>query len=259
MKVIKYPLNKANRIVLARAYRNVSRVDMSIECVIEDQMGEAFVDNLESPRVFKIQVGPFFYLAGDPNSEGAQVFLENIEPYTLFMPSSPGWIDAAKDMYNDRLISFDRFSFSPEGLSVEHIDNLMKETPMIGGVGRIDIEFAESVWEKDHFVDLSDFDSPGDFVERGVGYYMKADKKTIGAAYSSLVCNEGIEVSLFVVDEYRRRGVATVITSKLLKWCLENNARANWDAANPASCKLAEKLGYKAKGSYQAYYLKEQS
>jgi hypothetical protein len=36
---------------------------------------------------------------------------------------------------------------------------------------------------------------------------------------------------------------------------MRNNAEAHWDAANPQSCKLAEKLGYIQTGEYQAYYL----
>lgn len=60
-------------------------------------------------------------------------------------------------------------------------------------------------------------------------------------------------MSIFVVDDYRRRGVATVLGSHLLRWSLENNAAANWDAANPESGQLAQKLGYTPEGEYQAY------
>ena len=59
-------LNKANRIKLARAFKYVKRVDCSIDCVVEGQMGKVFVDDPNEPRVFRIQVGPFCYFAGDP-------------------------------------------------------------------------------------------------------------------------------------------------------------------------------------------------
>lgn len=39
--IVQYPLSKANRIRLARAFRHVPRVDVSIECVLEGQMGAA--------------------------------------------------------------------------------------------------------------------------------------------------------------------------------------------------------------------------
>ena len=249
------PLSKANRIRLARAFWYVPRVDLSIDCVIEGQMGKAFVDDIQKPTVFKIQIGPFFYFAGNPNSNHMKTFLENIDPYTLFMPSLPGWIEAAKEMYQKRLISFDRYSFSGEHLSLRRMNDLIGQSNLKSDVKRMDLAFAERLWSQEHFVDLSDFDSPADFVERGVGYFIQESDEVIGAAYSSLVCSKGIEVSLFVMEDHRRKGIATVLSGKLLKWCLENHAEANWDAANPESCKLAEKLGYQKRGTYQAYYI----
>ena len=120
----------------------------------------------------------------------------------------------------------------------------------------MDVNFAQYLWEQDHFVDLSDYDSPEDFVKRGVGYYLEHDGQMIGATYASLVCSRGIEVSIFVQAAFRRRGIATLLASYLLRWCIERHVHPNWDAANPMSCGLAEKLGYRPLGQYQAYYLK---
>lgn len=119
----------------------------------------------------------------------------------------------------------------------------------------MDVPFATQVWAQDHFVELSDFDSPEDFVQRGVGFYLERRGRVAGAAYSSLVCSKGIETSIFVREEHRRQGMATILACNLLQWCIENNAEANWDAANAASCGLAEKLGYTQTGGYEAHYL----
>lgn len=238
--ITEYPLTKVNRIQLARAFRNVPRVDVSIDCAIEGQMGKTYADDIRSPSAFKIQVGPFFYFAGDASGEGGQELLKNIQPWTLFMPSSEGWTEAGKSLYAERLIGFDRYSFSSECLSLQHLEKLA---------------LAMQVWGQDHFVDISDFESPSDFIERGIGYYVERSGTIIGAAFSSLVCSKGIEVSIFVSEDYRRHGIATALAGSLLKWCLENNTDPHWDAANPESCRLAEKLGYIPKGKYQAYYL----
>lgn len=254
--IIECPLTKANRIRLARAFKHVPRVDLSIPCVIEGQMGKAFVDDLQEPTVFMIQTGPFFYFAGDATSPGGREMLENIVPYTLFMPSSPGWLEAGKAMYVERLIGFDRYSFSSEHISADHLGRLCQKSAFRRDVRQMDLSFARRVWDQDHFVDLSNFDSAEDFVGRGIGFYLERHSTVVGAAFSSLVCSMGIEVSIFVQDDYRRQGIATILASCLLKWCLENNAEANWDAANPESCRLAEKLGYIPTGEYQAYYLK---
>ncbi len=251
-----YPLTKANRIRLARAFKHVPRVDMSIDCVLDGQMGRAFVDDVSHPTAFKIEIGPFFYFAGDPPCPGGRAMLEGIVPYTFFMPSSPGWIEAAKDLYGDRLTGFERYSFSSAQLSVDHLDSLCRASAFREDVRRMDLTLAADLWGKDHFVDLSTFDSPEDFIERGIGFYFERSGEMIGAAYSSLVCSRGIEVSLFVMNDHRRQGIATTLASRLLQWCFENNAEANWDAANIESCNLATKLGYVQTGTYQAYYLK---
>lgn len=254
--ITKYPLTKANRIQLARAFRNVPRVDLSIECVIEGQMGETYVDNIETPSVYKIQSGPFFYFAGNSSGEDAQEMLKGIQPWTLFMPSAAGWLEAGKSMYGEKLISFSRYSFSSECLSAERLEKLPVVSIFSKDVKRVDLTAATEVWGQDHFLDLSYFESPSDFIERGIGYYVERRGTIIGAAYSSLVCSKGIEVSIFVSEDYRRQGIATTLAAQLLKWCLENNMDPHWDAANLESCVLAEKLGYIPKGEYQAHYLK---
>lgn len=249
-----YPLTKINRINLAKAFRNVPRVDISIECVLENQMGKAYVDNVEDPSAYKIMVGPFFYLAGDVLGEGGQVMLKEIEPYNLFMASSVGWVEEAKKLYGERLISFERYSFSSVNLSYKNLQWLCQSSAH--EIKKIDMTLLEKVWGHDHFIDISDFDSPSDFMGRGIGYYAEKNGEVIGAAYSSLVCNQGIEISLFVSEHHRRQGIATALSANLVRWCLENKVDAHWDAANPESCRLAEKLGYISAGTYQAYYLK---
>ena len=254
--ITEYPLTKANRIRLARVFKDVPRVDLSITCVLEGQMGQAFVDDVHHPTVFKIQAGPFFYLAGDASSPGASELLEHITPYTLLMPSSPGWLDAARQVCGEQLVPFERYSFSSHTLSLQQIEPLCQVAPFAHQVQQMDSDFSTQLWGQEHFVDLSYFDSPEDFCQRGIGFYLTLHHTVVGAAYSQLVCSHGIEVSLFVLPEYRRQGIATVLASRLVKWCLENRQTAHWDAANQESCQLAKKLGYLPTGTYQAYYLK---
>lgn len=255
--ILEYPLTKSNRIKLARAFKDVSRVDLSIECAIEGQMGNAYVDNLEEPTSFKIELGPFNYFAGDSKNGSASTMLADIPPYTLLMPSSPGWLETARRIYGERLVGIQRYSYSSEQVSSEHLDKLCRQSAFNEHVMQMDRTFARKAWEQIPFVDLSNFDSPDDFIDRGVGYYFKKNSKLVGAAYGSMVCSRGIEISLFVKEDYRRQGIAKMLASHLIQWCLEHNAEPHWDAANLESCRLAEKLGYNQIGVYQAYYVVE--
>ena len=219
-------------------------------------MGKAFVDDVHEPTAFEIRIGPFLYFAGDATSDGGRAMLEKLTPYRLLMPSAPGWVETAKATYGERLAGFPRYSFSSVHVSVERLDHLCRASAFREDVRQMDLPFATQLWGREHCVDFSDFDSAEDFVRRGVGFYLNRQGMIAGAAYSSLVCSRGIEVSVFVTEDHRRKGVATVLACRLLQWCMQNNAQANWDAANPESCKLAEKLGYIQTGEYRAYYLK---
>ncbi len=217
-------------------------------------MGAAFVDDCEHPAIFKIQSGPFVYFAGDVTSPNAQLALETITPEVLLMPSAPGWLEAIKQRYGERVVPFERYRFSGEQLSLEHLDTLCRASSKYT-IQRMDATCAARVWGPEHFIDLSCFDSPEDFEQRGLGFYAAANDTIAGAVYSQLVCSRGIEVSLYVVPRHRERGLGTLLSSHLVKACLENGQEAHWDAANLESCRLAHKLGYTPCGQYQAHYL----
>lgn len=253
--MLEYPLTKANRLRLAQAFRHARRVDLSIDCVIEGQMGKAFVDDVNHPSVYQIQTGPFVYLGGDPARLPAQELLRNLQLYTLLMPSAPGWSEAAQAIWGDRLRAIDRYQFSAENLTFEHLHTCLSDTPFKEQIEQMDQSFVEKLWGQEHFIDLSEYDSPLDFLERGIGYVSIQNGIIAGVAYASLVSSRGIEVSIYVEEDYRRKGLATALASHLLGWCLKRNLEPHWDAANPESCKLATKLGYKFIDSYVAHFL----
>ncbi len=245
------PLTPVNRLRLAEAFRHNPRVDCSIDCAIEGQMGRAYVDDPTQPAAWRITVGPFWYFAGDADGPGGRALLAELPPYNLLMPSPPGWAAAAKETFGDRLVTFPRYSFDAGSLSEACLRAILDASPHRDRVLRAD---AALLARPDNYIEFEDFDSAEDFLARGVGYTLLEDGKPAGAAYSSLACSRGIEVSLFVDEPYRRRGIATAISAALLLECVRRGLRPNWDAANPESCALAEKLGYTPAGTYESYF-----
>jgi len=246
-------LNKVNRLRLARAFRHNPRVDYSLDCVIEGQMGQAVADDAEPPRAYRVSVGPFWYFAGDAESPGGQALVAELPPYCLLMPSPPAWIEAAQRACP--LVTNTRYSFSTERLSEAHLTQLWAASPWCEQVAAADAALlARFAGRPDNCVDIGDFESPADFEARGLGFVALDGDRMMGAAYSSLVCSRGIEVSLYVDEPYRRRGVATAVSARLLLECLRQGLRPNWDAANEESCRLAQKLGFEPAGAYDAYF-----
>jgi GNAT superfamily N-acetyltransferase len=219
-------------------------------------MGRAFVDDPAAPRAYRIVIGPFWYFAGEARME----MIRNFPAYNLLMPSSDGWVDAARSAFGDALVSFPRYQFSTEKLSARHLENLLEKSIWNEQIDRVDKAMLDRFTQMpENPLDLSDFDSGDDFLERGIAYVCMGGDTPMGIAYSSLVWSRGIEVSIFVNEEFRKKGVATALAGSLTLESLRRGLRPNWDAANPESCKLAEKLGFVFTESYDSYYHKKQS
>lgn len=250
-----FELNKKNRLKLARAFRDNKRVDYSIDCVIEGQMGKAYVDNPSQPSAYRITIGPFWYFAGEADSPGGRQMMSNFPAYSLLMPSPPAWLDVAREIFGAHLQPFTRYSFSSANLSADHLKHLLGNSGYQERIIPIHEELATQLASQpDSYLEIADFDSVQDFIERGLGFTLLDGGKVMGVAYSSLVCSRGIEVSIYVEEPYRQQGVATALASRLLMESLHHNLLPNWDAANPESCKLAIKLGYSFTEAYDVYY-----
>ena len=253
-------LTKSNRLKIANVFRAVKRVDTSIDCVIEGQMGKVIVDDLITPSVFCIRVGPFFYYAGEADNTNGRKLMQQFPEYHLLMPSAKGWLELAQEIFNEDLKSFPRYSFSPETLSEDHLTSILRHSPFMESTLPLNQSLVQQAVElPDSYLDLSDFDSIPDFLERGFGYTILDNGKMMGIAYTSLVCSRGIEVSVFIDEPYRKQGAATAMCCRLLLESLSKGLVPNWDAANEESVKLAEKLGYRYLDSYDCYYYANRS
>lgn len=252
----KLELTKANRLRLARAFRHNKRVDCSIDCVLEGQMVRAYVDDLQNPSAYRISIGPFWYFAGDASGTSAQEMMRELPAYNLLMPSPPEWTDVARAVFQNRLVSFARYSFATDQLSADHLQSLFEQSPHRDQIASLNPALiAQLQAMPEPYFEIDAFDSTADFLERGMGFAALDGDTVMGVAYASLVFSGGIEVSIFVEEKHRERGVATALGSRLLLECLSRGVRPNWDAANPESCKLAQKLGLSFVASYEAFYV----
>lgn len=248
-------LSKANRLKLAEVFRTLKRVDISIPSMIEGQHGKVLVDRRENPSAYALIIGPFWYFAGDASGSAARGLAAEFPPYALLMPSAPGWLETIQSVFGERLTPFSRYSFSSAELSEVHLRGLLAQSKHHAAIRAIDAKLASQLANlPDSPFDLSDFDSPADFAARAPGFALLDGEKLMGLAYASLVCSQGIEVSIFVDEPYRRQGVATALAAQLLLTSLQRGLQPNWDAANQESCRLAEKLGLRFVEDYTSWY-----
>lgn len=87
----------------------------------------------------------------------------------------------------------------------------------------------------------------------GLGAVILKDGEPVSGASSYAGYLKGIEVEVDTKEEYRRRGLAYICGAKLILECLDRKLYPSWDAQNPWSAALAEKLGYNFDYEYTAY------
>ena len=247
----KIELTADNRHILSQAFADHKKVDISIDCVVEGRLGEAFVDTPENPTAYRISVGPFHYFAGDPKSG----MMQDFPAFNLLMAPSPKWEYEAKAVFGDDLKEIERMSFSADNLTIDHLTTCLQNSTHADKI----IPFNEAIITQltsmeDQYFGVDDFGSVENFLAQSLGFTILNGDKIMGIAYGSLISLNGLEVSLFVEEDYRRQGVATALSAKLLIESLKRNLRPNWDAANAESRSLAEKLGYEFVESYSAFY-----
>ncbi|MCP4361279.1 MAG: GNAT family N-acetyltransferase [Chloroflexi bacterium] len=225
-----------------------------IDTVLEGHLGAAMADDINNPCVAQLAYADILTIGGDTEHSIASEFVEQLPVDKGILPLPEKWHDLLHQVYGDRLISVERFSFSAEQLELEHLNLLIDTLPAGFQIKQIDLDLAcqidadSTLISEDH---VQNFNSPEDFVERGLGFCVLEGERIVSGASSYAICNRGIEVQVNTHPEYQGKGLATAVSAALLAYCLEHNIEAHWDAGNPTSVKLAEKLGYIANGKYE--------
>ncbi|EJR54111.1 hypothetical protein IIM_02167 [Bacillus cereus VD107] len=225
---------------------------------LQGHMGNAWVDNLENPTVAQITVGIFVFYAGDPNAEEAEELLYNLPDFTLAIVDSDEWKHRIETVHKGSIEKIQRFRFSknPEDLDRVHIQKLLSTLPEEYEIKKIDKDIAKASSFHELSEDfISQFDSIDDFIDRGVGYAILHKGQVVSAATSFSIYDVGIEIEIASHPNHKRKGLATVVASVLILDCLDRGKYPSWDGANSESVKLAKKLGYTFKESYDTYFI----
>lgn len=225
---------------------------------IQGHMGTAWVDDLDNPRVAQVTVGIFTFFAGDTDLSAAKELLYNIPEHVLAIVKSDQWKSKIESVHPDRFDKFKRYEFEEDlkQLDYNHLTSLKAALPEGYELHKIDRNWVNESSLHDVSEDFTcQFDSNEDYLKRGIGYCITHKGKVVSGASSYSIFNQGIEIEVDTLEDHRKKGLATVVSAALIIACMDLCIYPNWDAANEASLKLAEKLGYKLKESYDTYYI----
>lgn len=240
-------------------FENMS--DTVILSCLQGHMGKAWVDDLENPTVAQILVGIFAFYAGNPNTREAEELLCNLPKHILVIVHTDEWENRIETVHKGSVEKLQRYSFrkDPKDLDRDHLQTFLATLPEEYELKKIDTPIATEPSLHEVSEDFTgQFDSIDDYMNRGIGFCILYDGQVVCGASSYSIYDDGIEIEIATDPVHQRKGLATVAASALIIECLDQGMYPSWDAANPESVKLAQKLGYILEEPYDTYYINYQ-
>ena len=218
---------------------------------LHGMMGAVYLDGSAAAAY----LGDLVLYAGTP-SEALLEFQPVPESGSVIMtPGSQAWEQLIEKVYGEKAKKITRYATRKDTrFHREHLEVIKARLPRGFSLGLLDEDTfrycRKNEWCRDW---VSQFASYADFRLRGLGMVVKKHGIPVSGASSYWIYPGGIEIQIDTHEEFRRKGLASVAAAGLILECLDRGLYPSWDAANPWSLALAEKLGYTFSHAYTAY------
>ncbi len=226
---------------------------------IKIRLGSLSVDDIDSPTVVLYSTPLMVFAAGDAGTHSAQEMVASIQPYTLFIANNMSWKSLLKQEWEDKLVIDIRTHLDHSTLDIHHLRNLKNHLGEEYTLKKLDLDAALQIKNNYSIPIRLYFGSIENLISNGLGFCIMHGDKLVSVAYTPFPFIDEFEIQVYTEEspEFRRKGLATVVSAALLEYGLERGLVPHWDAANEASVKLALKLGYSNPRTWEAYYQKE--
>ncbi len=250
-----YKVERNNREILASLFKN--NKNPHILSVLQGHMGDAWVDNLENPTVAMITISIFVYFAGDSSNHIAKELLLELPKKRLIIPESEEWKILLETALKGSIKKHQRHTFvqNVDNFDIIKLEKMSKVLPVGYAIKQIDKQLATDPDLIELPIDYTEpFDSVDDFLNRGIGFWVFHNNQVVCGATSGALYNKGFEIDIETHKDHKGKGLGTAVAATFILYCLKKGNYPEWEAANDISVKLAEKLGYVYKSSFDCYW-----
>lgn len=205
----------------------------------------------ENGRSAALLTGDFAFLAGDPDPAALR-WLSQSKKGQLIINGAPGWLHMTQGAGRawEKAV---RYAFdTPESWDTAHLTAMTHALPEDFALRPMDGALYARCRGVEQLRDLCG--CAGDeaaFFAHGLGVAALHGDEVAGGASAYAWDDTGIEVEIDTLPPFRCRGVAAACGAALILRCLAANRRVHWDAANAVSARLAERLGFLPRGTYE--------
>lgn len=224
---------------------------------LQGVMGKIYADSPEAPASAMALLGDFCFLAGRPDPE--LVLYESEEDrrdFCIMVPGDEGWAELIEACHGENAKKVTRYAFrkEPEVFDRKLLRAAFQRLPKGYTLTMMDEALfwccREIPWCKDWAAQYENYHM---YQKYGLGAVILKDGEPVSGASSYSGYRGGIEIEIDTREDHRRKGLAFVCGAGLILACLERGWYPSWDAQNPWSAALAEKLGYRRERAYAAY------
>ena len=227
-----------------------------IWCCLPGVMGKIYADDPDHPTAVMAVIGDFTFFAGKPDTE-----LASFKPgwckgnFRILVPQDRAWEDRILEIYGEKAKITSRYAIKkePDIFDREKLKRIVSLLPEGYELSMIDEYLYHMCRSQSWSADLvSQFPDYETYQKLGIGAVVCKDRVVVSGASSYSRYLGGIEIEIDTREDYRRKSLASVCAARLILECLKRNLYPSWDAQNPGSVALAEKLGYHYSHTYTA-------
>ena len=217
--------------------------------------GQAWADAPVNPRAAVMAVGDFLLCGGEADAALLRTAVRSArKPWLVYGPD--GWLRALEGVAPFRLT--ERQAFRPDVQPDDaHLRRLLAELPENVRLQPLEGPWIPwcrlQAWSRDFVSQFTD----GGFAAEGLGMLVLREGQPVSGAASYVRYPGGLEVQVTTREDCQGRGYAVPASAALILRAHALGLAATWDAANPVSAHMAQKLGYRAAGKYTVAEINE--
>lgn len=217
--------------------------------------GQAWADAPVNPRAAVMAVGDFLLCGGEAEEALLRTAVASArKPWLVYAPGP--WLQALEGIAPFRLT--ERQAFQPDVQPEDaHLRGLVAHLPEDVCLRPLEGPWIPWCRARDWSRDFVSQFTDGGFTAEGLGMLVMREGQPVSGAASYVRCPGGLEVQVTTREGCEGRGYATLAAAGLILRAHAQGLVATWDAANPVSARIAEKLGYRPADRYTVAELDE--
>lgn len=216
-----------------------------VDAALDSQGGRILTLGILPEQAAILEFGCYRIPGGDATTDQARDLLVDVRgPCEIVLPAEDAWTALVEEIHGHHSVDRSMRSYVPGPDLPERTAALARSVPDGYRLTRMDAGLAALVGPdtSPHGVDV--LGGPEGFMTRGFGWAVVQDGMLACAATSYAVGGGAVEVAIATHPEHRGQGLAACAASALIQESLVREIVPHWNAFNPVSQRLAERLGF---------------